>query len=63
MLSDNNQALLRTLETKYVTLLDVAKNIAWISMRNSPAQTELEKYILVQQQCIHEKASDMISNR
>lgn len=56
MLSDNNQALLKTLEIKYVTLLDVARNIAWISMRNCPAQAELERYILDQQEKIHEKA-------
>jgi hypothetical protein len=56
MLTDKSKALLEMFETKCVTMLGVVNDLARIEMKNSLEQTELEKYILNQQQEIHEAA-------
>jgi hypothetical protein len=57
MLTDKSKALLQALEAKYVTMLGMVSDIGRIDMGDVPEQTELEKYILNQQQEIHEAAS------
>lgn len=57
MLTDKNKALLHALEAKYVTMLGMISDIGKIDMGDAPEQTELEKYILSQQQKIHEAAN------
>lgn len=59
MLTDKSQALLQALEAKYVTMLGMVSDIGRIDMGDAPEQTELEKYILSQQQKIHEAASKL----
>jgi hypothetical protein len=56
MLTGKSKALLEVLEAKCVTMLGVVSDIARIEMGDSLEQTELEKYILKQQQEIHEAA-------
>ena len=56
MLTDQNRELLEALETKFVTMLGMVNDIARIDMGDAPEQNELEKYILSQQQEIHEAA-------
>lgn len=59
MLADHNKALLATLESKYVTMLEAVNDIARFGMGNTQQQAELEKYIHSQQQAIHEAAGKL----
>lgn len=59
MLTDQNRALLEVLEAKYVAMLGVVSDIVRCDMGDTPEQAELGKYILNQQQGIHEAASNL----
>jgi len=59
MLTDKSKSLLEALEAKYVTMLGMVSDIAAINMGDRPERTDLEKYILNQQQLIHQAASKL----
>ena len=62
MLSDKNKALLDTMERKYSIMLDAISDIAKFGMNNTQEQIEIEKYIHVQQQAIHDAAKKLSCN-
>lgn len=57
MLTNTSKALLERLEAKYINMLGMIIDIANINMEDSPERVDLEKFILSQQQAIHEAAS------
>lgn len=59
MLTNNSKALLEALEAKYLSMLDMVNDIARINIKDAQVRADMEIFIHMHQQKIHEAANKL----